>query len=1084
MQTSPATRLDIPDSLRTQILEFRRRLWCIKLMEGVAGACIGVLAGYLATYALDRWMDTPRLVRWGMFSAAVFACTLIPLVVERWVWRHRRLDQLARLLTQSFPSVGDQLLGIIELSQNTAEQARSPVLVEAAIRQVAALAEQRDFRQAVPRPRHMQRGLTAALLAGLAVVLLLATAAAARNAWARFLAPWRDTPRYTFAAVEPLPDRWVVPHGEPVTLPVRLSAASEWRPPEARVEVNRQLTVGAKLVDGAYRFELPGQIAPATLSLAVGDYRGALRMEPMHRPELRSLSARIQLPDYLGRPEPIDRDIRGGTLTAVDGSVVSFTARLSRELTAARVNGQPRTPRRDAFTTPSVEVGQPQELHLEWTDVFGLQGQAPLRLSVVGAADEPPSVLCENLPRQRVVLDSEVLAFQVRARDDFGVKRVGLEWAGLDKGLPHVAQGEQIIAAGGPQAEFLELAATFSAQSLGIAPQPIALRVFVEDYLPGRERVYSPVCVLDVLNAEQHAIWVTAMLSRWHRMSLEVRDRELQLHEVNKALRELPPEELDQPEVRRRIEAQAAAERTNGRRLAALTASGEELLRQAMRNPELGVGHLERWAEMMQILKDIAGNRMPSVADLLKQGAQAPRLGQSTPGKTGPMAGQNRSSTPGQQSQTSSEQQPPPAPVPSITDVESTHHQPQPQTPRDPQESPPKQPRLTLPSTMLAGNGRNPSPPPPSAAQQVEEAVRQQQDLLAEFEKIVDELNEVLANLEGSTLVKRLKAASRRQQQVSARLAQLASDAFGVAERLKERQAETFRELADVETKSSLEVSHIMDDMSAYFDRSRLMRFKVVLDDMRAQDVTAALRTLGDDLRKENGLSIAQAEYWSETLDRWAEDLVEVCKSGQCPGCKSKGSLPPSIVLEVLQILEREVALREETRVAEQARSGVTAAEHQEAAEKLSQVQDSLRERIDKVILRIQELPDAETDFGRELALLDAVSEVMIEATEILATPDTGPPAIAAETEAIELLLQSRRFNPNGGGGGGPNPGGGGGGDTTDSALALVGSGLNEKEVREDRGTPQATGSAGVVLPEEFRAGLDEYFNRLDAPTP
>jgi hypothetical protein len=44
-----------------------------------------------------------------------------------------------------------------------------------------------------------------------------------------------------------------------------------------------------------------------------------------------------------------------------------------------------------------------------------------------------------------------------------------------------------------------------------------------------------------------------------------------------------------------------------------------------------------------------------------------------------------------------------------------------------------------------------------------------------------------------------------------------------------------------------------------------------------------------------------------------------------------------------------------------------------------------------------------------------------------------------------------------------------------------VGSGQNEREVREERQSEQSTGSAGVVLPEEFRAGLDEYFNRLDA---
>ena len=66
------------------------------------------------------------------------------------------------------------------------------------------------------------------------------------------------------------------------------------------------------------------------------------------------------------------------------------------------------------------------------------------------------------------------------------------------------------------------------------------------------------------------------------------------------------------------------AERANSRQLSGLVVSGEDLIRQAMRNPEFGVGHLEKWAEMLQILKDIAGNRMPSVADLLREAAQAP----------------------------------------------------------------------------------------------------------------------------------------------------------------------------------------------------------------------------------------------------------------------------------------------------------------------------------------------------------------------------------------------------------------------------------------------------------------------------
>lgn len=190
--------------------------------------------------------------------------------------------------------------------------------------------------------------------------------------------------------------------------------------------------------------------------------------------------------------------------------------------------------------------------------------------------------------------------------------------------------------------------------------------------------------------------------------------------------------------------------------------------------------------------------------------------------------------------------------------------------------------------------------------------------------------------------------------------------------------------------------------------------------------------------------------------------------------------MPPSIVLEVLQILEAEVNLRDATRVAEQARPAIERDEYMTRAEELSQTQDELRDRVDKVIARINELPEAASNFGKELRLLGTVSKVMTEATDILSQPETGKPAIAAETEAIELLLQSKRINPKGGGGGGATPGGGGGGTTTDSALALVGSGSNDKEVKEARGVSQATGESGTSFPEEFRAGLDEFFNRLD----
>ncbi|MCG6156404.1 hypothetical protein [Rubinisphaera margarita] len=1081
MDPSPNQRLEIPGLLREKLIDFRRRVWTIKIIEAVAGATAGVLLGYLLTFALDRFIDTPAMVRGLIFTAAMLVCAMIPWTLNRWVWQRRRLDQLARLLMQKHPDIGDQLLGVIELAEDDEEQNRSRVLVKAAIRQVTLQAEQKDFSNAVPRPRHRIHAVAAISLALVAIGLWTATTIAAGNAWKRYLAPWSATPRYTYAAVEDLPDQIVVPHGEPFSIPVVLRENTEWSPGEGEARLAGVDPVKSTLKDQRYEFPLPAQIAPGSLNVTIGDYYSSTQIEPKLRPELVDLTATFILPEYLQRSKALEKNIRGGTVNVVRGSAARLSAVVSRDLAEATINSRPAQHSASTIRSERVAVNDPTTLEFAWKDVYGLSGLQPFQLEIVPTEDEAPNLVCENLPRKKILLDSEVLTFNVKARDDFGVRRVGIEWKGLDPTLNERAEGEKLIGAGNPEAELLELVATFSGKQFGIAPQPVEVRLFVEDYLPNRERVYSPSCIYFILDPDQHAIWVTDQLSRWHRLALDIRDRELQLHETNKELRGLDPGQLDDSEVRRRIEAQAAAERANGRRLGQLIGGGEDLLRQAMRNPEIGVGHLDRWAEMMQVLKDISGNRMPSVADLLNDAAKAPQVAGMQPARPTASAGQNRLKMAGSGSKKSEEQkgEAPPV-VPQLTDIESTRNE---LGKGEAGQSKPKSPRLTLPNTMLAGNGEGKKPETP-AGEQMEEAVQEQKDLLAEFEKIADELNEILANLEGSTLVKRLKAASRRQEQVAGRLATHASEAFGVEKIRKVDQVEEFKSLSTVEVESSKDVSYIMDDMAAYFERSRYNQFKVVLDQMREERVVEGLRDLSDELVEESGLSIAQAEFWSESLDRWAEDLVEVTKCGACPGCKAKGSLPPSIVLEVLQILEGEIDLREQTRVAEQARTAVSVEEHEEEAGRLSKAQKELQKRIDDVVLRILELPDAESDFAKELRLLDAVSRVMVDATQILARPDTGSSAIAAETEAIELLLQSKRFNPNGGGGGGSNPGGGGTGTTSDTALALVGSGVNEKEVRENTGTNQATGNAGPVLPEEFRSGLDEYFQRIDETSP
>lgn len=876
-------RLELPDSLRTQMFEFRKRVWIVKTVEALCGAVFGILLAFLMTFALDRVWDTPASVRVGLFVAAVLACSIVPLALRRWVWKQRKIEQLARLLTQTHPSIGDQLLGIIELVRSESEQARSLALCEAAIDQVAEQAAPRDFTTAVPKPRHVRRAVMAGLTLASGLALLTFYPAATANAWSRFLMPWQDTPRYTFTMVDALPKQLYVAHGEPVDFKVQLAEQTVSRPQHGIVKPGIQRPIKSTLAGNEYKFGLPPQIDSSMLDIEIGDFTQQIPIEPVLRPEISSFVADVRLPEYLERKEPLRKDVRGGAVSLVNGSAATFTATASRKLTTASIAGQSITPAEATIVSPRQKVDADRKVIFEWTDEYGLTGKEPFTLTIKSLDDEVPAISCADLPRRKVVLDSEQLTFTVHAQDDFGVKRVGIVWQGLDTtNFSNPAAGERIISAGGPDKEQIELAGTFTASSLGIEPQPIEVRLFAEDYFPGRKRVYSPPHLLYVLNAEQHALWLTEQLSQWHRQSLDVRDRELQLYETNKELRALSTDEITQPENRRRIETQAAAERVNGRRLSGLSDSGQELIKQAMRNPEFGVGHLEKWAEMLQVLKDISSNRMPTVADMLKQASEAPKLAQNSPNSKSPKAGMVQNSVPGDSPPASEDDQGKKKPnVPAVVDVESSH-QPLDQKPGDEEKTPESKgpPRLTLAATTLIGGGKKGGNSCP-VSDKVEQAVEEQRDLLTEFEKIADELNQLLADLEGSTLVKRLKAASRTQYKIAGRIGDEVSTSFGVSPKAtKSKQKKLFTELSKLEETNTLAVSNIMDDMDAYFERRRFTQFKTVLDEMKNEDVLGALRQLGDDLPKESGLSIAQCEYWSDTFDRWAEDLVEPSSGG------------------------------------------------------------------------------------------------------------------------------------------------------------------------------------------------------------
>jgi len=175
--------LRVPATLESQLLDFRRRVWTIKLAEALGVAAFSIGLAYLCTFAIDRLWDTPAWVRATVLAAALAACLIAPYYVHRWIWSQRRLEQLAACSAASYHASAINFWALIELAHSQSEQARSPTLCKAAIEQVAHDAAKRDFRMATPNSYHRLWSVLSAAVFVAALALFGMFPSAAGNAW-------------------------------------------------------------------------------------------------------------------------------------------------------------------------------------------------------------------------------------------------------------------------------------------------------------------------------------------------------------------------------------------------------------------------------------------------------------------------------------------------------------------------------------------------------------------------------------------------------------------------------------------------------------------------------------------------------------------------------------------------------------------------------------------------------------------------------------------------------------------------------------------------------------------------------------
>ncbi|KAB2647767.1 MAG: hypothetical protein DVB27_02825 [Verrucomicrobia bacterium] len=624
--------ITLPDSLVTQLRGYETRLRRLETLAAVAGGIVGLFATFVLLFVLDRFVDTPRWARAILtLSGGALVAWFAQGWAAHWLWNRRGPAELAKLLQRHFKSLGDRLQGVIELTETRSLAANvSPALMRAAIRQVAEESGRFDFANAVPVRPARRWALAAIVLAALTAAPFVFAPQAALNALARWLQPWAPIERYTFASIDDLPAELVVAHGEAFEIACGLKEDSVWRPQNAKARLNAAETVAKLDKDGRVVFRIAGQTQNGQLALRIGDATRAIGIRPLHRPEMKELAARVEMPGYLGYPAT-KVAIQGSRAEFLEGSSVRFAGKTSRALQSATMKHGDTDPVADlegeTFVTPARPAAElVGDAIFRWADKHGLTPTQPYTVQVSTVKDGEPRVDLQGVEQSIAILPNEVLKLNFTASDDYGLKSAWLGWTVRSMGekKDDLGKGEAARTAGGQTKKELAVPTEFSPAWQNIPVDSVVeLAAYAVDFLPDRKPVQSWKHTIYVLSPAKHAEHIRERMDEvLKQLDERIRDEERQLEET-KALAEAKP---DKPSEKsgEEIKKAEASERANQAALEKMTAEMSEVMKDALRNKDVPESTLAEWQKLKEEIEKKASPPMEKAAESLAQGAQKP----------------------------------------------------------------------------------------------------------------------------------------------------------------------------------------------------------------------------------------------------------------------------------------------------------------------------------------------------------------------------------------------------------------------------------------------------------------------------
>ena len=348
------------------------------------------------------------------------------------VWRcsRARTDDhwVAQRVEARFPDLNARLLAAIEQARPY-PSGRFGYLQEQVIRQALEHGRRHDWVETVPRRRIAlaQLGQCAAL--GLFMIVLFGLAFATRNP----AQPPSATQQALRSADGTTYDVTIEPGDTSLERGTGLLVLARFAGPLPKdvallygpsLESAERLVLSKSLDDPVFGGRVPVVNADLTYRVEFADQRTKdYRVSVFEYPELDRADALLAFPSYTNLKEQLIEDTRH--VTAVEGTLVTFTFRLNKPVTAGRlittgapVLGLAATPQANIYSVQiTLDKSRRYKLHL--LDDAGRENKVPPELAVDVVPNRPPELKMVFPSRDLVVSPLEEISLAATAWDDF-----------------------------------------------------------------------------------------------------------------------------------------------------------------------------------------------------------------------------------------------------------------------------------------------------------------------------------------------------------------------------------------------------------------------------------------------------------------------------------------------------------------------------------------------------------------------------------------------------------------------------------------------------------------------------------------